>query len=79
MRNLLYPRQKAAYLTKAELHEVGNQDVVPERDSNFGRELPDEDHTSKPPTNNAEGLVDVQAQLLSVSSSPDMVPHLHGY
>lgn len=72
MRNLLYPRQKAAYVTGAQLRELKNSNIVIERDFSFGLERPDDEHTSE------ESLVDVQAQPLSVSSSPGMLPHLHG-
>jgi hypothetical protein len=61
MRNLLYPRQKAAYVTEAQLREMKKQNIVIERDFNFGLTRPED----KPGP--ADSVVDTHIQLLSVN------------
>lgn len=64
MRNLLYPRQKAAYLTEAQLRELKKQNIVIERDFNFGMKRP-EDELAPPGTEDSR--LDAYTQLLSVA------------
>lgn len=77
MRNLLYPRQKAAYVTEAQLRELKNQNIVIERDFNFGLERSEDEHTSNLPRSTGESLAETRAQILSVISFPDVATPLH--
>ena len=74
MRNLLYPRQKAAYITEAQLRELKDKNVIIERDYTFGAERAEVEDSSKSPISNGESAIDVQLQLLSVTSFPARVP-----
>jgi FAD synthase len=69
MRNLLYPRQKAAYVTAAQLRELKAQNIVIERDFSFGVKRAEEEHTTESSLNDEEGVVDVTIGLLSVNLS----------
>lgn len=66
MRNVLYPRQKAAYVTEAQLRELKKQDIVIERDFSFGVKNPEDEPTSELPADGDESISDVRAQLLTV-------------
>ena len=61
MRNVWYPAHKAAYVTNAQLKELG--DVVMERDVMFGREEEQEQEETE------EQMVDVQMKLLPVRAT----------
>ena len=68
MRNLLYPRQKAAYVTEAQLREWKSQNIVIERDFDFGmRKL--ESEPTEP--------LKVKVELLTVRSFPDLATALY--
>lgn len=58
MRNIWYPGHNAAYMTNAQLKELG--DVVTERDVMFGKEEEQEKKEDE------EQMVDVQMKLLPV-------------
>lgn len=72
MRNLLYPRQKAAYVTEAQLRELKTQNIVIERDFNFGVKRAEEEQTTESSLNDEERVVDVPIRLLSVTSLHDV-------
>lgn len=68
MRNHLYPKQHAAYITEAQLREFKKQGAVFERDMDFGKEKPEEEEDSEMDFKvHTEDVTDVEIKLLPVS------------
>lgn len=67
MRNQLYPKQYAAYISHSELREFKKKGVVFERDIEFGVEKPEEENESEENTEaSIESVEEVKVKLLSV-------------
>ena len=72
MRNHLYPKQHAAYITGAQLREFKKQGAVFERDVDFGKEKPEEKPEEEEDSEmdikvHTEDVIDVEIKLLPVS------------
>lgn len=72
MRNIFYPRQKAAYVTEAELRDLKKQNIVIERDFNFGVTKSEAEEN----VDDGESPSKLRDQLLAVRSVPDVTTAL---
>lgn len=68
MRNVLYPSQQAEYIDRTELRELRKQNLIGEKDPQFGIEQPDIGETEET-KETSETNVNVQVELLSVRLS----------
>lgn len=70
MRNQLYPKQLAAYVTKTEIRELQKQGITIERDASFRIEEAEEEEfpvkAEEHSTVGSKSIADVKLELLSV-------------
>lgn len=72
MRNILYPKQAARYISADELRELKKTGVVFERDLDFGVNRSKDEPISEVSTDRIVEAPDVRAQLLTVRPFPNV-------
>lgn len=74
MRNIFYPRKRAAYVTQEILRDLKKREVVMERDFTFGmKNLEDKDSSDNQDAIEMPRSVNIQMDLLSVRRPIDQV------